>query len=462
MNVMKRILLLTIVFSIFNSQFSIFNSAYAQNRLVGGDMSLIPAYETAGDRWLDEKGSVIPDLLQYVKGKGWNAVRIRLFVNPASAADPSVCQDLDYVTALSKRVKEAGMKVLLDFHYSDTWADPGQQRIPAAWTDHSNAALARQLHDYTLATIATLIAEGATPDYVQIGNEITYGLLFNTSDGKYPTDASKYAAAGYCPTWSSRYNDGVAQWKRTASLLNNGAHAVHQAFDEAGLDSTQVKIVLHSTLIGSADASMNFHRHLRTAGFTNYDVVGLSYYAFWCGKLDVLGAMLNALKRELPEKQVQIVETAWYNNYYPYTSDAKGEYTIASLNASWTANAAGMVNYLNDLTAYLKTFDQVTALYYWQPEECGNGYSKKVMNGWINRGMWQNGSSRQHTILKTASGDTPVEALARYLSSSDPNGVGSIADNSRTTGQSFDLTGRPLHRNSHGIYIRDGRKLLSK
>ena len=167
-------------------------TAKAVDRLVGGDLSMVPAYEQAGDQWLDESGNVIADLVQYVQKKGWNAVRVRVFVDPSKDSDPAVCQDLQYAVALSKRVKQAGMTLLVDLHYSDTWADPGQQRIPASWTDHSNEALARQLGTYTREVMKALVEADAVPDYVQIGNEITYGMLWNTTDGKYPTDKSKY------------------------------------------------------------------------------------------------------------------------------------------------------------------------------------------------------------------------------------------------------------------------------
>ena len=434
--------------------------SFAQSRLVGGDLSLVPAYEAAGDQWLDENGSVIPDLLAYVKEKGWNAVRMRLFVDPSQdASDPSVCQDFDYVLALAQRVKNLGMKVCLDLHYSDTWADPGQQKIPSSWTDHSNAALSAKVYSYTNDVIKGFIQGGAAPEYVQIGNEITYGLLWTTTDGKYPQSSSQYASAGYCPTWSSNYSDGTSQWKRTASLLNNASHAVHQAFHESGIDSTLVQIVLHTTMVGTnASSSLNFHKHLRTAGFTNYDIIGFSYYPFWNGRLEVLGSLLTNLRNTFPEKPVHIVETAWYNNWYPYSKDASGEYTIASLNSNWTANAQGQVNYLNDLVDYVQAFDNVKAVYYWMPEECGNGYQKKVMNSWINRGLWNNSSSQKHAMLKASDGSTGVSVLARFLG--DEDGIEEVKTTlpNRFT---YDLSGRRTKTPVRGVRILNGRKILN-
>lgn len=383
-------------------------SLYAADRLVGGDLSLVPAYEQAGDQWLDESGNVIADLVQYVQKKGWNAVRVRVFVDPTKDYDPATCQDLAYAVALSKRVKEAGMKLLLDFHYSDTWSDPGQQRIPSSWTGHSNEALAEKLGEYTREVLTALTEAQAVPDYVQIGNEITYGMLWNTTDGKYPTDKNKYAEAGYCPTWSDRFSDGESQWRRLALFLNAGANAVRQLAPAA-------KVVVHITNPGDPSHLLNYYKHIGTAGFTDFDVIGLSYYPFWSGKLDNLGAALSKLKIAYPDKMVQVVETAWYSNgYYPYEKDGSGEYALSSLPSTWTTDAKGLVNYLGDLTDRLKLYDNVDGLYYWQPEECGNGYEKKVMSGWINRGMWQISSQRRHPLLRTSDGHDPVEALARY------------------------------------------------
>ncbi len=383
-------------------------SAADVNRLVGGDLSLVPAYEQAGDQWLDESGTVIPDLIQYVQSKGWNAVRVRVFVDPSKDNDPAVCQDLQYAVALGKRVKEAGMALLIDLHYSDTWADPGQQRIPAAWTDHSDAALATQVGNYTREVMSALVEAGAAPDYVQIGNEITYGMLWNTADGKFPADKNQYAAAGYCPTWSNKFSNGEKQWKRLAAFLNAGSKAVRETVSGA-------RIVIHTDMPADASHLLNFHNHIRTAGFTDYDVIGLSYYPFWSGKLDNLGTALSKLKTAYPTMKVQVVETAWYNSYYPYAQDGDGQYSLASLPSSWSPDAKGMVNYLTDLTDRLKLYDNVDGLYYWQPEECGSGYAKKVMRNWTNRGMWPSANQRQHSILRTADGRNPVDALARYV-----------------------------------------------
>lgn len=382
----------------------------AQGRFVGGDLSMVPAYEQAGDEWLDKDGNVIPDLVLFVKDAGWNTVRVRLFVDPTKDDDPSTCQDLSYTTALAKRVKQAGMNLMLDFHYSDTWADPSQQRIPAAWAQMDDAQLAAQLKTYTTETLQYMKQQGAEPDLVQIGNEITYGLLWHTSDGRYPQSSGDYAAAGYCTTWSSNYNAGAAQWERTASLLTSAAQAVRSVCPAA-------QIIVHTELGSMASNADHFYRHLEAAGFDDYDIIGLSYYAFWHGKMESLTPLLAQFNQNFPDKKVQIVETAWYNSDYP----ADATYSTAALGGKWQVGAAGMNRYLRDLARTLRKSENVNGIMYWAPEECGPGNKQTVWPFAFHRGMWKSSSQKQHSIVKTDDGMTPVEALTTFLMEEIPD-----------------------------------------
>ena len=115
-----------------------FSPLHAQ-KYVGGDISLLPTYEEHGANYMDKDGQKITDLLAFLKEQGLNTMRVRLFVDPSKDSDKAVCQDLAYVKALGKRIKDAGMALLLDFHYSDTWADPGKQWTPDAWKSLNDA-----------------------------------------------------------------------------------------------------------------------------------------------------------------------------------------------------------------------------------------------------------------------------------------------------------------------------------
>ena len=135
---------------------------------VGGDISMIPAYEAAGDKWLDHEGNEIPDLIEYLRDHaGWNSARVRLMVDPTQDDDPATCQDLQYVKTLGERIKRAGMNLLLDIFYSDTWTDPAQQWIPKSWGMNRNTpteTLAERVAQYTRESIDALVQAGVTPD----------------------------------------------------------------------------------------------------------------------------------------------------------------------------------------------------------------------------------------------------------------------------------------------------------
>ena len=164
---------------------SITFDAPATMKFRGGDVSLLSRYEENGANYMDVNGTKITNMLAYLKQQGWNALRVRLFVDPsqASTADKGqgVCQNLDYVIALGKRIKRAGFQFLLDFHYSDSWADPAKQFTPAAWSSLSANELYTKIYDYTKDALQQLVAADATPDFIQTGNEISYGMLWGTS-----------------------------------------------------------------------------------------------------------------------------------------------------------------------------------------------------------------------------------------------------------------------------------------
>lgn len=154
---------------------------HAQQRLLGGDISLLPSYEEAGTVYRDEAGKAVAPL-EYFKEEGWNAIRVRLFVEPDRASaehkGEGVCQDLDYVMKLGQRIKKAGYQFMLDFHYSDTWADPGKQFMPYRWKNSGVASLPDSVYQYTRKSLEVMVKAGACPDLIQVGNEITNGMMW--------------------------------------------------------------------------------------------------------------------------------------------------------------------------------------------------------------------------------------------------------------------------------------------
>ena len=135
--------------------------AQTPTHLVGGDLSLLPSYEQYNTPYYNPEGQRIDDVLLYLRDvEHWNAIRVRLFVNPTElkpSEKTGVVQDLPYVTALGQRIKEAGMKFMLDFHYSDSWADPTHQKLPASWSDcNTPQKKADKVYQYTCDCLNTL------------------------------------------------------------------------------------------------------------------------------------------------------------------------------------------------------------------------------------------------------------------------------------------------------------------
>ena len=404
--------------------------------MVGGDISLIPAYEQAGDQWLDAEGNIIPDLIAFLREEaGWTSARVRLMVDPILDNDPGTCQDLEYVKQLGRRIKEAGMQFLLDIFYSDTWTDPAQQWIPQSWNmDKATATnvLADKVREYTIESINALVEAGASPDYVQIGNEVSYGMLWDNLSAK---DESRHVVY-LDPKWFT-YEKQEAQIVRLASLLGAAAEGVRAS------DAMGARIILHIERSGEPEWARNFYEWVGKAGFTDYDIIGLSYYPFWHGDLSTLSSTVRTLRTAMPGKEIHLVETAY--NYQWGPSDAVCK--------DWEFTKEGQASFLHDLVDTLNALD-VKALYYWFPEECGNGKSSTVQRGWLNRGLWTNGNSphalNSREVLEAFKAFEPTTAVKDIKSAGICN-----------AGNIYDMGGRRLYAvPERGVYIRGNVKLL--
>lgn len=234
--------------------------------IVGGDISTLPELEKAGAVYRDNGRPA--DAIAILRGRGFNLFRVRLFVNPNPnyAATGGATQDLAYVRALAKRIKQSGAALMLDFHYSDTWADPAKQYKPAAWKDLDFDALERKVHDYTAEVLRDLRQDGIVPEMVQVGNEIASGMIW--PDGK---------VSGAKPP------DDARQWERFARLIKAGVKAVRAA----QTDGPPIRVMLHIHGGGRAGLPKWFFEKLRPHD-VDFDVVGLSFYPAWDDTLDAL------------------------------------------------------------------------------------------------------------------------------------------------------------------------------
>lgn len=339
------------------------SNAFAQQRLLGGDISLLPTYQQRGTQYLTRDGRAMP-LLQMVRDEGgWNCIRVRLFVEPQNAPgshkDEGVCQDLPYVIGLCRQVKEAGMKLMLDFHYSDTWADPGKQFTPRRWLDLQPQAMADSVYAYTTAALKALKQQGISPELIQVGNEITFGMLWPSGKVEPTKDDN---------------------WDVLSSYLKSGVRACREQCPDA-------QIIIHTEHAQDWIATRGYYERLQRYG-VDYDVIGLSYYPMWHGTISHLGTVLDSLAIDFPDKPVMIVETAYYYSHEnnPWVTDPQQHSEL------YPITPEGQAQFTRELTFALRNRRNVTGLFWWFPEENASG--QKVIGGWLNRGLFDNHTGR--------------------------------------------------------------------
>ena len=240
---------------------------------LGADVSFLPKAETDGTVFRD-KGTTGPGL-QILRNHGYGWVRLRLFNAPTTLPN-----DLAYTIAEAKQAKALGFGLLLDFHYSDDWADPGHQITPLAWQKLNHRQLTDAVFAFTRDTIAKFREAGVLPDMVQVGNEVTAGILW--PDGKLPDN-----------------------WSNFTDLISAGIRGVN----EGSGSERKPKIMIHIDKGGNVEATRWFFSNL-AAGHVNFDVIGQSYYPWWEGSLDDLRANLAFMAHEY-RKPIILVETAY-------------------------------------------------------------------------------------------------------------------------------------------------------
>jgi arabinogalactan endo-1,4-beta-galactosidase len=361
---MKKLITLTLMTLLMAVQANVHAQKY-----VGGDISMLPEYEKANAQYYDKSGKSIDNVLAFFVEQGWNAARLRLFVDPSQASEDhqreGVRQDLEFVKALGKRIKDAGMTFMLDFHYSDTWTDPGKHSTPASWNSSAPDELATMLYNYTVDCLQQLKVAGATPDFIQVGNEITTGMLWPTGE----------------------ISKGGNTWDNLAKYLKKGIQACRE-------ECPQAKIVIH-TEMHNTSSLLNFYSTLKNYT-SDYDVIGISYYPHFHGTLSTLNTVLNNLEQNYPDKKIQIVETAYYHKWYP--DNAK--YSISNF-PNWPATEAGQQQFAKDFIAALNSHDNVDGFYWWWPEanEYGVNYTNAVTKDWCNYSLFDNETGKVMSAL---------------------------------------------------------------
>ncbi|RRR98644.1 glycoside hydrolase family 53 protein [Glycomyces terrestris] len=315
----------------------------------GADVSMTAEIEARGAVF--RAAGAERDLFELLAETGVNWIRLRLWVDPRDeSGEPYMggTNDLATTIALARRAKAAGQRLLLDLHYSDFWTDPKKQSVPKSWRGLAGEALRARVHDWTAEVLAALADAGAYPDMVQVGNEITNGMLW--PEGRIPRflDAERRFAA-----------EDPAAFDRLAGLLAAGAAAVRE--------SGAARVMLHLDCGGANELYRGWFDQATVRGL-DYDVIGLSYYPYWHGTLDDLGANLNDLALRYG-KDLVVVETA-----YAWT-DARPEghhqvFTAAlAEGCGYEVSPAGQAAFLRDLYATVAAVPHGRGLgiVYWEP-----------------------------------------------------------------------------------------------
>ncbi len=310
--------------------------------IMGGDLGMIHEVQARGGVY--SRGGVVGDPIEIMGQAGMNLARLRLWVDPYTAAGEPYgggTNDLATTIATAQRARAAGMDVMVDFHLSDWWADPGTQTVPKAWRSLSYPQLLATVREYTGDVIDQMRSAGVLPDMVQMGNEIPGGVLWD----------------------HGRVGGGVSDFSQLAELLTAGIAGV----DDALVPGEDIEIVLHLDH-GGDNALYRWWFDEITAHAVPFDIIGLSYYPFWHGSMGALAENLNDISARYG-KDVLIVETA-----YGWTlgdGDGLGNsfFTAEEATGGYPASVAGQTAFLRDLREIVRSVPngRGRGLIWWEP-----------------------------------------------------------------------------------------------
>ena len=383
--------------------------------LRGGDISMLNYVESFGAKFKHADGTE-DDPLDILQENGCNIVRLRLYNNPGQEISftkdatsysyklPASYLDETDVLSLARRAKAHNMKIELTFHYSDFWTNGEMQFKPKAWESYSMDELKQAVHDYTYNFLQRMNAQGTTPDYVSLGNEIQGGLLF----GYYTSGKEQLNAVnGYAS------NENMAN---VAALLNQGSSAVRSACPNA-------KVVIHLTLSESiTEENYKWFFDAMKTNSLDYDIIGASYYPYWTNqKPSMLTSLANTMYSRYG-KDLLIMEVGYsWTQYRPsgrYSGNHEGQLHMNGT-AYNEATEAGQKSFMQELQTVVKGNEHILGYLYWDPVML----EQQVNSSWIKTtwalrkdgsNWWEDGNMVGNTTLFDYEGKAlPVfEAIA--------------------------------------------------
>ena len=308
----------------------------------GMDVSSLLEEEACGAKYYDH--GIEMDLFDILEKYGVNSVRIRLWNDPYDEkGNPygAGTNDLEKTIILAKRAKAHGMSWLLDLHYSDFWADPGKQTVPKAWRDFSVEEMEQAVYEYTVAVLQRLTQEGVAPNLVQVGNELTNGLLWPTGKKPEYDNLARYISAGI----------------RGVKMVNPG-----------------IPIMIHLDNGGLNEMYVDWFEHYMERG-EDFDIIGFSYYPFWHGTLEQLEFNMRDMARRYGKRLV-VAEVSMGFTMEDYRSregkpldELKGMATKPELteNLDYPMTREGQADFMQDIMKRIASVHGGEGFYYWEP-----------------------------------------------------------------------------------------------
>lgn len=337
---------------------------------LGADLSYVNQIMDKGGVY--QNNGIIESPYKTFATQGANLARFRLWHSPIWTKEVygdegiQLYNDLDDVERSIASVKNEGMEVLLDFHYSDTWADPGKQYIPSAWKEITDiSVLSDSVYNYTYETLAYLGNKGLMPEFVQIGNETNCGMLYTQASSSFPN-------CNVCDD----------NWANLREVIQSAIDAIREVDQEFAIET---KIILHIANPSPSNVNWWYGTLEETGQVKDYDIIGLSYYPIW-HKSDIsLSQLENALAdyRTTFGKPVMIMETA-----YPWTLDNNDEYNNLFGNEpinGYPITMEGHKSIIKDITQAVYNSGNLGVIY-WEP----SWIASDLKDLWGTGSSWEN------------------------------------------------------------------------
>ena len=377
--------------------------------ICGMDVSSVLAEEESGVVYYNEAGETA-DLFEILSDAGIHYIRVRVWNDPYDADGNGYgggnC-DVSKAAEIGARAAKYGMKLFVDFHYSDFWADPAKQMVPKAWADDTQKEKEQAVYDYTKESLKAILDAGADVGMVQIGNEINNGLCGET-------DLTKICA-----------------------LLSNAGKAVREAAAESG---KEIQIAVHFTNIEQYPLILTYPRTLEQNG-VDYDVFGVSYYPSWHGSMENLTRVLQEIS-EAYGKKTAVLETS-----YPYTTE-DGDGSANSVSdtepvTGYPATVKGQKDCIRDvMLSAAAAGEEMLGVFYWEGAWIPVGKADEVT---ANQKLWETYGSGW---------------ASSYAASYDPDDAGKYYGGSSWDNQAlFDFSGHPLE--SLQVFQETREKILN-